>query len=293
MKIFSFLHSGQRTPDWTYEAGGHIWRILFSEKGRIVGESRDHEKKTASFFCLDEETGHVCWEDVHLREPWWVGIEAVYRDFLILHEFLKPDLPEHQRIRVLDIESGALRWKNDDLSFSFAHDNRLYAYRDLFEKRVGYALDLGTGEVVEAYEEGLKELRTLKTLAANEQLDERFRFPEAFEVETADPEIEKLVRKETKGESVEGRIEVIRERDLLFIGYYVLRSNTTPEATALKNHFAVYRVSAGRRIFSDVLTTDARRPTPDSFFIRNQTTYFIKDQRILTALRLWKSSQNS
>lgn len=289
MKILRFLHSGQRSPEWTYSAQGTIWRILFSDTGRIVGECRDEEAKHASFFCVEEETGRVLWQGIGLAEQWWIGIEAIHQQFVFLHEYLKPDLPAHQRIRALDVESGALRWKNDDLSYWFSYRDRVYAYQDTFEKRVAYALDLENGEILETYEDRFEELNSLQSLVDAEQQEEGFRFPEIYKVSDAAPEIEKLVTKETRNGSIEGHIEIIRERDLLLMNYHVPRRNSTLDVPMLENHFAVYDMSEGARIFSEVLLSTARAPTPDSFFVKRQTAYFIKDQHILSALRLWKS----
>lgn len=288
MNIFSFFSSSRRSPQWKYAATGHIWRVLFSETGRVIGECRQQEEKLASFFCLHEETGEPLWENVRLSEPWWVGIEAIHRHYLVLHEFLKPDLPEHQRMRVIDIESGAIKWKNDNLTFWFAYGDRLYAYRDLFERRVAYALDLSSGDTVASYEEGLEELQSLRRLAAGEQSGGEYVFPEILDERNVGPDIERLIRKETRGKTIAGNIEMIHERDLLLFNYHAQTPRSQPDAPVLENHFAMYRVAEGDKIFSEVLAEGVRAPTPDSFFLKNQTVYFIKNQQVLTALRLWK-----
>ncbi|MBI3585798.1 MAG: DUF4905 domain-containing protein [Ignavibacteriales bacterium] len=289
MKLFSLFQSHQRTPEWTYTAHGAIWRLMFSATGKIVGECRHHDQKLASFFCVDEQTGMPYWEDVKLAEPWWVGIEAVHNDVVILHEFSKPDLPEHKRIRVVDIATGILRWRNDELTFWFAHRDTLYAYRDMFEKRVGYALALQTGAIQQSYEDTLEELGSLRKLALLEEQDAgEFLFPEIVQDGSLSPSHQALLTKEIKGKSIIGNIEFIQEQEYLLMNYYTPASRSTPDAPLLENHFSVFETERGNEVFSDVLSRDSKSPVPDAFFIKRPFSYFVKDQKILTALRLWK-----
>ncbi len=289
MKLFSLFQSHQLSPEWIYTAHGSIWRLMFSTTGRIIGECRHHDKKLASFFCVDERTGIAQWEDLTLTEPWWLGIEAIQTNFLILHEFSKPDLPEHKRIRVIDVETGKLLWKNDDLTFWFAHRDTLYAYRDIFEKRVGYALALRTGEIQQSYEDNPEELGSIRKIALEEQNTGEFIFPEIFQDGTLSPHHQKLLKKETDGKSIAGNIEFIQEQEYLLMNYYAPASRSTAEAPLFENHFSVFETERENNVFSDVLSRDSKSPVPDTFFVKRPFSYFVKDQNMLTALRLWKS----
>lgn len=261
---------------------------MFSTTGKIVGECRNHDQKRASFFCVDEQTGVPQWEDVKLAEPWWVGIETVHGEIVLLHEFSKPDMPEHKRIRAVDVNTGELRWHNDELTFWFVHRDTVYAYRDMFEKRVGYALALTTGAIQQSYEDNLEELGSLRKSALEEQDTSEFLFPEIFQDGSLSPNHQALLTKEIKGKNILGNIEFIQEQGFLLMNYYTPASRSTPEAPFLENHFLIFETEQRRNVFSDVLSRDSKSPVPDTFFIKRPFTYFVKDQRILTALRLWK-----
>ena len=288
MNLFSFFRSGRLTSDWSYVAGGIVWRLLFTGRGRIVGECRNQEKKTASFFCLDEDSGKPLWQGLSLEEAWWVGMEAVHGDTLLLHGFASPDMPEHRGIRAFDAETGILRWRNDDATYWFGVADRLFAYRDFFERRVGYEIDLMTGELRTTYDQSLQELHDIRRQAAETEPMPEMTLPEIMSEGTVEPSLQAFVSRVTKGKGVVGNIEFIRENDILAFNYHVRAPGASAQSPGYENHLFVYRYPQGTRLFSDVTARDLKAQVPDAFFIRRGRLLFVKDQTTLTAVRLWK-----
>ena len=288
MGMFSFFKSDRLSPEWTFSAGSIIWRMVLAEHGKLVGECRDPETRAASFFCLDMSTGRALWRDLRLDEQWWVGIEAVQKNVVLLHAFAKPDMPEHKGIRAFDDVSGVQLWRNDDVAYWFGHDDRVIAYRDFFERRVGYEIDLQSGVVLKTHDNSLEELHELRRKSAEEQNLPEVTLPEIFAEEAADAELAALVGKETKGKKLSGRVEYIRQHDLLLFNFHVQRSDGTM-GMKLENNLILYRLPEKKRVFADVIGRNLTGYVPDSFFVKHPFVLFIKDQRVLTALRLWKS----
>src|SRR5512143_3768508 len=100
---------------WEYSTTGVLWRLLPAKQGVFVLEDRKVEAKNVTFACIDMRTGAGRWKDVALDERWWVGIELVERDAVILHGYGAPDLPDHRGIYLLDLQSGALLWQHAEL----------------------------------------------------------------------------------------------------------------------------------------------------------------------------------
>lgn len=288
MNLFSFLRSEHLAVDWSYDAGGMVWRLMFADRGRVIGECRDREKKLASFFCLDEETGKPLWRGMALEEPWWVGIEAVLNDTVLLHTYASPDMPEHRGIRAFDVETGALRWRKDDVVYWFGSGEKVCAYRDFFEKRVGYELDVRTGEVVTVHEESLQKLHDFRAEAGDPQAVPNLTVPEILADGTSDESVRALVGRVANKKNIVGSIEFILKNDILVFNYHVRSQNNGGERPALDNHLCVYRFPKGDRLFDEVIARNLVAAVPDSFFIRKSRLFFIKEQRTLTALRLWK-----
>jgi len=288
MNLLSFLRSDRLTSDWSYAANGVVWRLLFTGKGRIVGECRDPEKKTASFFCLDEGSGKPLWQDLKLEESWWVGMEAVHGDTLLLHGFASPDMPEHRGIRAIDVETGALRWRNDQATYWFGVGDRLFAYRDLFERRVGYEIDLGTGEVKTTYDQSLQELHDIRRDAAEAEIAPEMTLPEIVSEGAVEPALLAFVNRLTKGKGIVGNTEYLLENGILAFNYHVRSPGAATQTPLYENHLFVYRYPEGTRLFSDVAARALKAQVPDAFFVRKGRLFFVKDQKTLNAIRLWK-----
>jgi hypothetical protein len=289
MKIFSLFDQSKLNPAWSYAAHGSIWRILFSDSGNILGESRTQEKKQATFFCLDEQTGAMRWQDVRLSEPWWVGIEAIHRNLVLLHEFANPSMPEHKGIIVLDLATGKELWRNDELTFWFAFQDFVYASKPQFEQRVGYKLSLENGTIVEEYRESLDEINQVRRRSLEEQKSQQehdYRFPELFDEGNINADVALWLKRTMKGVPVHGGIECVQHRPYFLVNFFVAGRSSTPESPILENHFLVYDTTKNKEVFRELLASDAKAPTPDSFFVKSGTAYFIKNQNILTALRL-------
>jgi hypothetical protein len=289
MDLLSIFRPEQLATDWAYHANGIVWRVQFTSRGRIVGECRDRDKKIASFFCLDEQSGKPLWKDLRLEEPWWVGVEGVAGEVILLHSYAKPDMPEHKGILAFDVEGGTLRWRNDDVSFWFSSEENVYAYRDFFERRVGYELDVRTGEIRRTFDESLSEMQALRHRVLDQQTAPEVVLPEILSGSPDDSLLLPLVNKTMKGKESAGSIEFIKEPGFLLFNYHVRDRNSAEGALTFENHFFIYRYPQGERIFFDVIGSNLTAYVPDSFFIHRPRIFFIKDQRVLTAIRLWKS----
>ena len=289
MSMFSFFKSDRLSPEWTFSADSIIWRMVLAEHGKLVGECRDPETRVASFFCLDMATGKTLWKDLCLDEQWWVGIEAVQKNIVLLHAFAKPDMPEHKGIRAFDDVSGVQLWRNDDVAYWFGHDDRVIAYRDFFERRVGYEIDLQSGVVLKTHDNSLEELHELRRQAAKEHNLPEGTLPEIFAEEEADAELAALVAQETEGKEISGRVEYVCQHDVLVFNFHVQMRDDTGGPPKLENNLIVYRLAEKKRVFADVIGRNLTGYVPDSFFVKHPFVLFIKDQRVLTALRLWKS----
>jgi hypothetical protein len=289
MNMLSFFKSDRLTPEWTFSGAGVIWRMVLSESGIIVGECRDPERKTASFFGVDIFTGVPVWRDLLLHDPWWVGIECVLKNVVLFHGFVQPDMPEHRGIQAFDVRSGSLLWRNDEVRYWFGFENRVVAYRDLFEKRVGYELDLQTGSLLETHDTSLATLHTLRQQASGNLAPPDVVFPEMVAENEGDSPLAEAVQKETGRKELIGRVEYVQQKDILVFNYHIQHREKNAAQPRLENTLAVYRVPGAARLFSDVIGRDLALYVPDSFFVKHPYIVFVKDRTILTALKPWKS----
>ncbi len=214
------------------------------------------------------------WKDRTWAEPWWTGLEAVHGDVVLLHEYAKPDLPEHARMHALDLESGELLWSAPDLTYSFAYGERVYATRSGFDERTVVALEIHTGSVADEYGGDLQPVHELRALAGQERRGELLQFPEPSEMDDANPD----------GES---STELIRGSAWTVVGTYESIAGSNPPA--LRQRVTVLD-ERRRPLFREIIHDEARARVPDTFFVWNGMLYFLKNQRSLTAVALPQGS---
>jgi hypothetical protein len=191
---------------------------LFSNSGVFVGESRNPALKQTTFFCLNEQSGEVMWDEVSLQESWWIGIEAIHRDRVFLHGYSTPDLPDHKGIQALDLFTGKTVWYHADLRFLFCNEDTLHASQDTTRGRLCLRLDYRNGENVRQITE--EELTSVRR-AVRETLPDAPRFPSHLEdFESAGNQWTGLVRKHCSLESVVGPAKVLRVDNFLILSYH-------------------------------------------------------------------------
>jgi hypothetical protein len=260
--------------------------MLLSNSGICVGETRDQHKKEVSFFALNALTGSVLWDNRLFDELWWIGTEAITNEVLLLHEYAQPDRPEHKGIVAIDLATGKQLWVNKDVTYWFSRGEKIFAYRTLFERRIGYEVDLRTGELLREYDEDLDTLLSLRRSALSESNQKGFMFPQVVVDSEEDPRILSRIRKEISDKPIQGDVEYIQWDDILLFNYHLQSDLKSQERFLLENRFHIVDLKSGEILYSDVLSDNSRAPVPDSFFVKDGFAYFVKDQRTLKAIQL-------
>lgn len=270
MSLFSFSSRTSVKKAWSFTPGGMIWRLLPTPEGGFVGESRDPEKLQARFFHIDATHGETFWKDKAWAEPWWTGLESVFGSVVILHEYAKPDMPDHARIHAVDLRSGDLLWSSPDMTYAFATGDRIFALRSGMDRRVDVALDLRTGDVLEEYASEDPAFQELRRRASEASAMDLVQFP----VPILGPD---------------GReSEVIEGNGWMVVGAYEPVPGAEPPV--LRQRLTV-RDGTGRTLLTEVIHEQARAAVPDMFFTRNGMLYFLKNQRTLMAIVLPATSE--
>ena len=278
MNFLSQFAIQKLSPKWHYSADHTLWRLMFSENGLTIGEDRDTENKTVSFFCLNSADGSVLWSHKTFAEQWWIGMEGVSGDRLFFHGFKKPDMPEHKSIICVDVHTGNERWRNDDCAFLAADAQFVYGYRDLFDRRVYYKLEGNSGTFLEEQSELPVPPNGLYT---SEKSD--FSFPRPYG-EVTIPEISSFTGKYS--DTIKS-IEYIETDKFVIFNIHTVRNSSQKEMQeSLTNTLYVIDRHSGKKIFKDVLNSDSPYPVPDSFFLDMSVLYYIKERTSLIALDL-------
>jgi hypothetical protein len=261
-----------------------IWRLLPAPGKRFIGEEREISQKSVSFFCIEQETGTIRWRNLRLQEPWWIGIEAVHKDVVLLHEYAMPDLPDHKKIHALDLSSGRTLWQNEELRYLFAYQESIYAVEIGYEVQRYYELNLMTGHI--AREVDASYAATIRDIAYS-QTTEPVEFPVRFEQRTGD-ELGRTIARLTKGENTIESIDYLRRGEFLALCYHTALGQD-PAGRLMDQHFMI---SDGRRIlYHEILNERVQNVVPDAFFGIGDFVYSIKGKQVLQAFNFSKGAR--
>lgn len=273
-------------PAWTYHVEGVIWRLVPADLDLLVGESRNIDKKQASFFCLNRKEGKVLWEGATFEEPWWIGIEAIQRDRVLLHGFATPDMPEHQGITALDVLTGRVVWHNQALRFVQAVGDSVFASKDAVEGRAFLELDYRTGELLRTPrvdtmvpdDEGIRADSAATFLPI---------FPAQMDFDVfASEQSATMVQEYVPKEHVIGPIETIENGRFLCLGFHERSHSRGENETSLSNMLKIVDLNDGELVYSEMLNANVAGIVADSFFSIGGMLYYIKERATLVAVDL-------
>ncbi len=286
LKVLSFFRRPSLQPTWTFTAPGVLWRLFPAKSGELIGESRDQEKKLASFFALDSRTGDRLWEGLTLDEPWWVGIEDVTEGVLVLHKFGSPDMPGHRGIIGVDLRRGRAIWTNDELTFWFAYKQSIYAHKLAFERNQVYEIDALSGrltrEIASEEERALLKKKEEALIESGKDL----LFPDKGIPAQVEPAILNVLAREIGSPDRFHDSECLVLGNVLVMNYHLRSKRSGAESILFDNHLIILDANRGRMLFSDCINRDSAAVVPDSFFVRKGMLLYVKDQKTLTAIML-------
>lgn len=260
--------------------GRNIWRILLTDLGQIVLEERDVQKKEVFFSCIDRISGDFYWKDKKfLDELFWIGIEGTISKYLILHQFEKPDMPNHKKIITVDLNTGEIIWINDELTFYDLDEQYIYGYKTKFNDREFLQLSIDTGEIKNNLGNELEAQTILNSIKERDY--SRYSFSQTI----GDPSTQgyqKSIINRIIGDNIYFNFcEYIDANDHLIFSYY-----DRIQPGSLVNRLVVYDKSEEKILLTETLNNSTPAPVPDSFFMFDNVLYFIKNKTELVAYSL-------
>lgn len=264
-------------PRYVFTNDRQLWRILISESNKVIIEDRDSEHKQVYFNCLEAQTGHELFRNFQMEEKFWIGIEAIYKDIIYFHKFAKPDMPGHKEIIAFDILSQQVLWQNDKYAFLFIYDDKVYTYKQKFEGRNFFALDYLSGEELEDLGDNNFAINQIRDQINVEEQYKDYLFPNIFRNDTnIDIDTKQIILDFSEGFEIQGNIEFVRYKDILLFNYYAKAS----EKQSI-NRFIAVDTNTKEKVFEEILNLSANAYVPDSFFMKDNLIFLLKEKREL------------
>ena len=263
-------------PTWRFKAAGVLWRVVPTPSGNLIGEARNLQEKRVGFFCLNQKTGKVLWEEKTFGEQWWIGIEALVADTLFLHRYTTPELPEHQGLIAVDVQSGNELWRNNDVRFVAAQGERVRVLRRGREGGETVHLECRTGNIVEGTAD-----------PATEAPSSQSTFPElVFDVFASDSPNSQTIRKHCDERRLVGPVEYLATLRYLILCYHERKDTSSHDQLILDTIVKILDREDGTVRFAETIHQNASAVVPENFFVENHMLVFIHERSTLSAIEL-------
>ena len=265
-----------------FKDGSQVWRILISSTDKIVFETRNTEKKEAFFSCYKLDGGKKLFKGLQPVEKYWTGIEDVYEDIILFHRFAKPDMPGHKSIIAFDVLSKEILWENNEYSFLFLLNNKIYCFVQKFEGRRFYTIDPYSGKLLEELGDDSFSINEFKYKADEEKDWSGYLFPRIFNAsEIESVKFKDIVYSVTDKKSLNGEIEYAEYKNKLYVNFHY-----NVGAGILENKLIVYDITIDKIIFSEILNSAVISYVPDSFFIYKDYLILLKEKNEVIVYKL-------
>ncbi|MDP2208672.1 MAG: DUF4905 domain-containing protein [Bacteroidota bacterium] len=274
--------------EWEINFLHPIWRVFPNHQNCIITEVRNVTDKVVSYHCVNAVTGLSKWDNIQLSQTWWIGIEGIFGDVVILHEYERPDLPAHKKIIAVDINTGKTLWSNDELIFISSGNNYLIASRNSFAATQKLKLNLLTGDTLCELNED-EFISTSKELKNNERL--YYQTPFEFSInELQNKTVHRFIKKQNKKDDIADPVEVFTdvENDVNVIGYS--RKVLTEASTPMYDEFIYVLSNKHTILYKDKIVSSVNMPVIPKYFVKINFLYHIKDKTILKVVKLYESN---
>ncbi|MEG8946355.1 DUF4905 domain-containing protein [Rosettibacter firmus] len=255
-----------------------IWRLLISDKDKLIIETRNPETKEAFFNCFDINNKKVLFDNFQLEEKYYVGIETVHNEIIYFHKFPKPDLPNHKEIIAFDINSQKILWINDELSFLFAFEDKIFAFKQGFEERYFYALNYFDGNLVDDFGNDYLKINSLRKKAEEQKDYSNYIFPQVYYKD--DNQISEIIDYLIK-KNITGNIEFNLYKKILLLSFHLTNNDNN-----LSNHFIAFDLEKEKIIISEILNKNTKSFMTDSFFMYKNFLILLKEKNGLIIYKL-------
>ena len=259
---------------YSFKNNRTIWRLIPSG-GKLLIEERNETDKEVFFSCIEIETGKSILKNYQPEEKFWIGVEAFESDKIYFHGFTKPDMPGHRGIIVYDLAADKIIWRRDDVVFLFIYGSRIYAFVQKFESREFYSLDEQTGEIVEEFGENAGEINKLREKLLEEQYEKYkdYLFPGTYIPGKLPRESEDLIENLKENEVISGTIDYVIYKKFLLLSFHTVNNDGK-----MNNDFKIIEIDSRKIIFKDVLNIGVTSYIPDSFFVKDNFLFLIKNK---------------
>ena len=206
-----------------------------------------------------------------MEEKFWIGIEKIHKNIIFFHKYSKPDMPGHKEILAYSISDGRVIWTNDDYSYLFIYDNKVFCFKQQFEGRRYFTLNYLTGDFIEDLGNDAAKVNAYYDKAREAEDYSSYIFPE-----TGTPlnkNAANIIGKLKSKLDIIGEVEYNICNNSLFTSFH-----TRVFEKSMINKFAAFNLESGEEEFTETLSLNTQSLKTDSFFVYDTYLFLLKDK---------------
>jgi hypothetical protein len=260
-----------------FNSYSQLWRLLINNHNNLLIESRDTVTKKVTLNCINLDSKTKLLNNISPEEDTWIGIEAFYDDYIIMHKFVKPDLPMHKGIILYSISKQKEIWENLNFTFLLISNNTIIAQQQGFEENKYFRIDINNGEVIETLSISLEELDILHSNYTSAFNYELYSYPESYSTELSF--LDEFISNYTKKYPLKYNVEFLEFENFIFANFHLLKKDK------LINQFIAIDKTKYKIIDEVILNSDINAYVPESFFMFKNYLILLVQKK---SLRIYK-----
>ncbi|MFH0735534.1 MAG: DUF4905 domain-containing protein [bacterium] len=264
---------------FNYSSNAQLWRLLISNHHLLLVESRDTTTKEVFFSVYNLENSDVLLKNITLPEKIWIGVEAVYDDFIFFHKFVKPDLPMHKGIVAFSISQNKVIWENLDFTFLLVSQNKLIVQTSGFEETNYYSADINTGVMIEKLTLSFDDIDNKHKSFTDLYNYQLYNYPQKYNLGTIDV-IEKVLLKYKNKGSLKFNVEYLEINDFYFGNFHIEKNGI------IKNIFFAVDIKTNKIKLEMVINSNINAFVPESFFVYKNFLILLIEKKGLAVYKM-------
>jgi hypothetical protein len=251
---------------------GQVWRMVYGpDKETLFLEIRAVNPSVSSFSAIEIDSGKLRWTHAQVDEPRWIAISMVVGHRLILHSYEGMHNPNHKDLYALDTDTGKCVWKHEAMMLLKADENTLEV-RPTGEEESRW-VEINRGQWVAApipTQEGGS-----RPLAENNPFLWPFHYQQDSDYFH---QVKEFVLQKTGWEVVKA-VDYAQTDRAIFISCYIYLNEV------LANYLLIFD-RQGNEMFRECLGEGLTAPGTDTFFVREEKCFFVKNRNQFTCISL-------
>jgi hypothetical protein len=258
----------------SFQFQGVIWKLHIDLKTESVAiEVRDAETWNTSFAWAELSSSKMLWQDFSLEENWWLGLIGVYDSVMLFHTFKDEKRPEPSGILALDAQTQTQLWELKNYQLHDWQENHLVGqYRKGLQDFEYHLLDLHTGKIKN--ESSLDDAQ--KIIKPKES---SFLYPQQYREGTDYFETVSQFLKQVSQHKIVQAVDYLEFKKYIIINYFFQKEEN------IQNNLLILDSNV-RILLHEVLITQTKGISLDSFFIFKNYLFFIKNKSQLEIFQL-------